>query len=93
MNEVKDGVEQGIADMEAATAKATTFISLAYSLQKAKDLADRIGGLEGNEAYAQVETLLSGKEEITYDVAAAATSSLNAVCLPAMTEEFFGRSF
>ena len=74
--------------MEAATAKATTFISLAYSLQKAKDLADRIGGLEGNEAYAQVETLLSGKEEITYDVAAAATSSLNAVCLPAMTEEF-----
>lgn len=88
LNEVKDGVEQGIADMEAATAKATTFISLAYSLQKAKDLADRIGGLEGNEAYAQVETLLSGKEEITYDVAAAATSSLNAVCLPAMTEEF-----
>ncbi|WP_456094978.1 hypothetical protein [Paraprevotella xylaniphila] len=88
LNEVKGAVEQGIADMEAATVKATTFISLAYSLQKAKDLADRIGGLEGNEAYAQVKTLLSGKEEMTYDVAAAATSSLNAACLPAMTGEF-----
>lgn len=85
--DVEAAIADGISAMDAATAQAASYVSLSYTLQKAKELADRVGGLSDVEAYRQVEALLAGTVELTYDEAALATAALNAECASAMSPE------
>ena len=54
MKEVTEAIGDGITAMNTATSNAMAYISLSYSLQKAKALADRISGLAETEAYKKV---------------------------------------
>ena len=87
MKEVTEAIGDGITAMNTATSNAVAYISLSYSLQKAKALADRIGGLAETEAYKKVAELLASTE-LVYDDVALAAQALNAECRTAMTPEF-----
>lgn len=87
MKEVTEAIGDGITAMNTATSNAMAYISLSYSLQKAKALADRISGLAETEAYKKVAELLASTE-LVYDDVALAAQALNAECRTAMTPEF-----
>lgn len=74
-------MNKGISDLR-------TVIAMNYSLVKAKDLADRIGGLEATAEYVAVENALN-EGGLEYDALKAAVQGLNAVCVKNMTSEFF----
>ena len=82
--------EQILTDAEALTAASkalTDFVALALPLQKAKALADRIGGLAETEAYADVVTSLDNAA-LGYDEMATNVAALNAVIRDNMTAAF-----
>ena len=84
--------EQILTDAEAlnAASKAlTNFVALALLLQKAKALADRIGGLAETEAYADVVTSLDNAA-LGYDEMATNVAALNTVIRDNMTAAFLG---
>ncbi len=87
MKEVTEAIGDGITAMNTATSNAVAYISLSYSLQKAKVLADRIGGLAETEAYKNVAGMLSSTV-LSYDEVALAVQTLNAVCYASMTPDF-----
>lgn len=74
-------INKGISDLR-------TVIAMNYSLVKAKELADRIGGLEETPEYVAVEKALN-EGGLEYDALKAAVQGLNAVCVKNMTSEFF----
>lgn len=82
---------QTTEDLTTATTKLRTLVSLNYTLLKAKNLADQIGGLSGTEEYKAVESALNSTE-LTYDDVALNVMALNAVCKNAMTSEFLAQA-
>lgn len=87
MAELSKTIGTGTSDLDAATSKTASYISLSYSLQKAQELADKINGISDTEAYKEVVGLLGGTE-LNYDDVALATQALNAECYAAMTPDF-----
>ncbi len=70
---------------------ADGWISLAFVLNKAKALADQIGGLNDEEAYKKVVADLDDAD-LTYDAMAADVAALNVVCRNAMTADFLSKA-
>ena len=70
---------------------ADGWISLAFVLNKAKALADSIGGLNDEEAYNKVVADLADAN-LTYDAMAADVAALNVVCRNAMTAKFLSKA-
>ena len=79
--------DQAIEDMKSATKKVTDFAALSFPLNKAKELADRIGGLSSDEAYAAVVASLANAD-LSYDEMALNVAQLNAVMREKMTVAF-----
>lgn len=82
---------QTVEDLTTATTKLRTVVSLNYTLLKAKNLADQIGGLSGTEEYKAVEAALNSTE-LAYDDVALNVMALNAVCKNAMTADFLAKA-
>ena len=76
--EFTTAADQAVTDMQSATKKITDFVALSYPLNKAKELADRIGGLDGTEAYTAVVASLANAE-LGFDEMALNVAQLNAV--------------
>lgn len=72
--------------LNAAVGAANTAIGLSYPLMTAKALADKIGGLESNEAYTKVVADMTDVA-LTYDQMAADVAALNALCRENLSEE------
>ena len=70
---------------------ADGWISLAFVLNKAKALADQIGGLNNEEAYKKVVADLNDAD-LTYAAMAADVAALNVVCRNAMTPKFLAQA-
>ena len=70
---------------------ADGWISLVSVLNKAKALADQIGGLDDEEAYKKVVADLNDAD-LTYDAMAADVAALNVVCRNAMTADFLSKA-
>ena len=87
-----DGLDAVVAEqlpvMNKGISDLRTVIAMNYSLVKAKELADRIGGLEATAEYVAVENALN-EGGLEYDALKAAVQGLNAVCVKNMTSEFF----
>lgn len=75
--------------LNAAVGKANTAIGLSYPLMTAKALADKIGGLESNEAYTKVVADMTDAA-LTYDQMAADVAALNALCRENLSEDLLG---
>ena len=82
---------QTVEDVTTATSKLRTVVALNYTLLKAKNLADQIGGLSETEEYKAVESALNSTE-LTYDDVALNVMALNAICKDAMTSEFLAQA-
>lgn len=82
---------QTVEDVTTATSKLRTVVALNYTLLKAKNLADQIGGLSEKEEYKAVESALNSTE-LTYDDVALNVMALNAICKDAMTSEFLAQA-
>ncbi len=85
--EFTTAADQAVTDMQNATKKITDFVALSYPLNKAKELADRIGGLGDTEAYAAVVASLANAE-LGFDEMALNVAQLNAVMREKMTVAF-----
>ena len=70
---------------------ADGWISLVFVLNKAKALADQIGGLNDEKAYKKVVADLD-YADLTYDAMAADIAALNVVCRNAMTADFLSKA-
>lgn len=79
--------DQAIEDMKSATKKITDFAALSFPLGKAKELADRIGGLDNTEAYAAVVTSLANAD-LNFDEMVLTVAELNAVIRENLTAAF-----
>lgn len=89
LDEVTTAVTEGIPAIEEMIKNSNSVIGLSYSLQVAKNLADRIGGLSDTEAYQKVLADLSSTE-LTYNEMVTDVDALNAVCREKMTGDFLG---
>lgn len=85
--EFTTAADQAVTDMQNATKKITDFVALSYPLNKAKELADRIGGLADTEAYTAVVASLANAD-LNYDEMALNVAQLNAVMREKMTVAF-----
>lgn len=77
--------------MDTALTNANGWVSLAFVLNKAKALADTIGGLAEEAAYQQVVTDLAAAS-LDYATVARHVAALNAVSRTAMTPEFLAQA-
>ena len=91
MADVNTVINNAVTDMNGAVATLRTVVALNYTLLKAKNLADQIGGLSGTEEYKAVESALNSTE-LTYDDVALNVMALNAICKDAMTSEFLAQA-
>lgn len=89
LDEVMTAVTEGIPAIEEMIKNSNSVIGLGYSLQVAKNLADRIGGLSDTEVYQKVLADLSSTE-LSYNEMVTDVDALNAVCREKMTGEFLG---
>lgn len=85
--EFTTAADQAVTDMQSATKKITDFVALSFPLNKAKELADRIGGLSSDETYAAVVASLDNAD-LGYDEMALNVAQLNAVMREKMTVAF-----
>lgn len=85
--EASEALVGGVPAIEEAIMNANAVVGLNYSLQVAKDLADKIGGLSATEEYQKVVADLAATE-LDYDNVVVDVESLNVVCRNAMTNEF-----
>lgn len=86
IDEMATALPGGISALNAAVGAANTAIGLSYPLMTAKALADKIGGLDANEAYTKVVADMMDAE-LTYDQMAADVAALNALCRENLSEE------
>lgn len=89
MEEMAASAESATTTVNNAVTAAKTFSCLSHPLNAAKNLADRIGGLSGTEAYQNVAAALSS-DTLAYDDMKLYVTALNAVCRDAMTSDFLG---
>lgn len=87
--EVADALVEGVPAIEEAIKNTNAVVGLNHSLQVAKGLADKIGGLSDTEEYKKVAADLNATE-LTYTDMVTDVEKLNAVCKAAMTEQFLG---
>lgn len=85
--EFTTAANQTVIDVQNATKKITDFVALSFPLNKAKELADRIGGLSNDEAYVAVVASLDNAD-LSYDEMALNVAQLNAVMREKMTVAF-----
>ena len=79
--------ELAVANLDTALANAQTWAALSFSLNRVKQLADRVTGLEGTAEYQAVVADLNDAE-LTYDNMAAHVKALNLKIQEALTPEF-----
>ena len=84
-------LQEAKTKMDTALTNANGWVSLAFVLNKAKALADQIGGLNDEEAYKKVVADLDDAD-LTYDAMAADVAALNVVCRNAMTADFLSKA-
>ena len=87
MAEMVNVAELSTATLDTLLTNAQTWVALSFPLNEAKNLADRVGGLEGSAEYQKVVADLNAAE-LTYDDMALDVAALNAVVREAMTPEF-----
>ena len=87
MAEMVNVAELSTATLDTLLTNAQTWVALSFPLNEAKNLADRVGGLDGSAEYQKVVADLNAAE-LTYDDMALDVAALNAVVREAMTPEF-----
>lgn len=85
--EFTTAADQAVTDMKNATKKITDFVALSYPLSKAKELADRLGGLDDTNEYAAVVASLANAE-LGFDEMVLNVAQLNAAMKSKMTVAF-----
>lgn len=79
--------DEGTVSMDEAVATAQNWVALSFSLVEAKNLADRMGGLESTEEYKKVQGDLQAAD-LTYDDMVLDVAALNALVREKLTPEF-----
>lgn len=87
LEEASAALTEGVPMLAETIKNTNAVIGLGYSLQMAKNLADKIGGLSETEEYKKVVADLNSAA-LAYDEVVTDVTNLNAVCKEKITPEF-----
>ena len=87
IEQTANSIEDVITNLNTAISNVNKSISLTFPLTSAKNLADKIGGLESTTEYLAVVADLSNSD-VDFDDILLDVQALNAVCKEAMTTDF-----
>ena len=87
MTAMADAGEENTAGLDSIVSAAQSWVALSFPLNEAKNLADRVGGLESTDEYKKVVADLNAAD-LTYDDMVLDVAALNAVVSEGLTPEF-----